>query len=91
MKMDPLTPETSTRICNHMNSDHKKAIISYAKHYGGLKKPSNALMVSISSKLMKLEVDGQLVEIHFDHTLTDSEDAHRTLIAMLQACSKSPQ
>jgi hypothetical protein len=34
---------------------------------------------------MRLEVDGAVVEIRFDHTLTDSEDAHRTLVAMLRS------
>jgi hypothetical protein len=30
-------------------------------------------------------VDGASVEVPFDHTLSDSEDAHRTLVAMLRA------
>jgi hypothetical protein len=34
---------------------------------------------------MQLEVDGQMVEVRFDHTLSDSDDAHRTLVAMLRA------
>jgi hypothetical protein len=34
---------------------------------------------------MRLEVDGTPVEVPFDHSLTDSEDAHRTLVAMLRA------
>ena len=37
---------------------------------------------------MELEVDGTSVSIAFDHTLTDSEDAHRTLVAMLRAMPK---
>jgi hypothetical protein len=34
---------------------------------------------------MQLEVDGQRVDVAFDHTLSDSDDAHRTLVAMLRA------
>jgi putative heme iron utilization protein len=34
---------------------------------------------------MELEVDGATVKIPFDHQLSDSEDAHRTLVAMLRA------
>jgi hypothetical protein len=34
---------------------------------------------------MELEVDGARMEVAFDHTLSDSEDAHRTLVAMLRA------
>jgi hypothetical protein len=30
-------------------------------------------------------VDGQMLEVRFDHTLSDSDDAHRTLVAMLRA------
>ena len=37
----------------------------------------------------ELEVDGDVLEIKFDHTLTDSEDAHHTLVAMLKAMPKS--
>jgi putative heme iron utilization protein len=34
---------------------------------------------------MELAVDGTTIQIDFDHALTDSEDAHRTLVAMLRA------
>jgi hypothetical protein len=30
-------------------------------------------------------VDGTPVEVPFDHSLQDSEDAHRTLVTMLRA------
>jgi len=38
---------------------------------------------------MQLEVDGAALEVPFDHTLSDSEDAHRTLVAMLRAMPQS--
>ena len=42
-------------------------------------------MVAVRPEAMQLEVDGRPVQVAFDHTLSDSEDAHRTLVAMLRA------
>jgi hypothetical protein len=42
-------------------------------------------MVAVKPHAMELEVDGAAVEVPFDHTLSDSDDAHRTLVAMLRA------
>jgi hypothetical protein len=42
-------------------------------------------MLAVEPQAMRLEVDGAPVEVPFDHTLTDSEDAHRTLVAMLRS------
>jgi len=39
----------------------------------------------VGPEAMELEVDGQPVVVPFDHPLSDSEDAHRTLVAMLRA------
>ena len=85
MAADPLTDAVSARICKHMNDDHAEAVLAYAKHYGGVSTPSTARMVAVTAAAMELEVDGQPVRIGFDHTLSDSEDAHRTLVAMLRA------
>ena len=88
MPADPLTDAVSTRICKHMNDDHAEAVLAYAKHYGGVSNPAAARMLSVKSETMELEVDGASVSIAFDHTLTDSEDAHRTLVAMLREMRK---
>jgi putative heme iron utilization protein len=42
-------------------------------------------MLAVEAEAMRLEVDGQLLQVPFDHSLSDSEDAHRTLVAMLRA------
>jgi hypothetical protein len=42
-------------------------------------------MVAVAPQAMTLEVDGAPVEVPFDPWLTDSEDAHRTLVAMLRS------
>ena len=85
MAADPLTPAVSDRICKHMNDDHVEAVLAYARHYGGIEAPQAARMVAVRPEAMQLEVDGRPVQVAFDHTLSDSEDAHRTLVAMLRA------
>jgi len=88
MPADPLTESVSARICRDMNDDHAEAVIAYAKHYGGVDSAESARMVAVRPEAMELEVDGSSLKIAFDHTLTDSEDAHQTLVAMLRAMPK---
>jgi putative heme iron utilization protein len=85
MAADPLTAAVSERICKHMNDDHAEAVLAYARHYGGVEAPQQARMVVVRPDAMELDVDGQRVDVAFDHPLSDSEDAHRTLVAMLRA------
>ena len=85
MAADPLTSAVSDRICKHMNDDHAEAVLAYARHYGGVEAPQQARMVAVRPEAMELEVDGDRLSVAFDHTLSDSEDAHRTLVAMLRA------
>jgi putative heme iron utilization protein len=85
MAADPLTSAVSERICKHMNDDHAEAVLAYARHYGGVEAPQQARMVVVRPDAMELDVDGQRVDVAFDHPLSDSEDAHRTLVAMLRA------
>jgi len=68
-----------------MNDDHAEAVLAYARHYGGRQEAQSARMLAVAPELMRLEVDGSELEIRFDHTLQDSEDAHRTLVAMLRS------
>ena len=85
MTADPLTPAVSERICRHMNDDHGDAVLQYALHYGGVSAANIATMTAVNADAMSLEVDGKPLRIPFDHTLTDSDDAHRTMVAMLRA------
>ena len=89
MAADPLTPAVSDRICKHMNDDHGEAVVAYARHYGGMASAQSARMLAITAEAMELEVDGQPLRVAFDHNLSDSEDAHRTLVAMLRAMPPS--
>ena len=85
MSNDPLTSAVSARICNHMNEDHKQAVIAYAKYYGDIKNVRNAKMVEINERSMKLDVDGKNIDIPFETPLTGSEDAHKTLVSMIRS------
>ena len=89
MSSEPLTQETSTRICKHMNADHKEALNNYAKHYGGIKECQEVIMTDLTTKFIELEVDNQIIQINFDHTLKDSKDAHTTLVKMLKSIPQS--
>lgn len=84
MAADPLTAAVGERICRHMNKDHSEAVLTYARHYGGVPAPVNARMLRLEADGMDLEVDGATVRITFDHVLSDSDDAHQTLVAMLR-------
>lgn len=88
MSNDPLSKAVSERICKHMNDDHSEAVLAYAKHYGGVSDPQTAQMIEVRPDAMELEVDGKRLSINFEHTLTDSEDAHKTLVAMLKNMPK---
>ena len=90
MATDPLTPAVSDRICKHMNDDHAEAVLAYARHYGGAHEACSARMLAVVPEAMRLEVDGAVLEVPFDHTLTDSDDAHRTLVAMLRSLPGNP-
>lgn len=71
-----------------MNDDHADAVVIYAKVFGGVTDASAAEMLSIDAQGMDLtaQVNGETVpvRIQFDHVLTDAEDAHQTLIAMVK-------
>jgi putative heme iron utilization protein len=85
MANDPLTEAVSARICRHMNKDHAEAVLAYARHYGGAVEARSARMLRVNPEDMELDVDGATVRVCFDHVLSDSDDAHRTLVAMLKA------
>ena len=85
MNPEPINQESSTRICDHMNKDHKDAINAYAKYYGKIKTFKSAKMISLSPVSIQLQIDDQKLEIKFDHILQDCSDAHKTLIRMIKA------
>ena len=88
MKNEAITSSVSKRICDHMNKDHVNSLLAYAKFYAGIKNPIEVKMLSIDQHLMNLDVDGEKIQIKFDHILKDSTDAHQTLVAMLNQLSQ---
>ncbi len=89
MNSEPINQESSTRICNHMNKDHKEAVNAYAKYYGKNKTFKSAKMIRLSPESIQLKIDDQMLEIKFDHILEDCSDAHKTLVRMIKAIPKS--
>ena len=89
MNSEPITQKSSTRICNHMNKDHKDAINAYAKYYGKIKTFKSAKMISLSPESIQLKIDDHRLEIEFDHVLQDCSDAHKTLVKMIKAIPAS--
>ena len=85
MNSEPITQDSSTRICNHMNQDHQDAINAYAKYYGKIKTFKSAKMISLCPESIQLEIDQRILEIKFDHILQDCSDAHKTLVQMIKA------
>ena len=71
---EPITPESSQRICNHMNDDHPDAIDSYVKNYG-----TDAKMVRLTPTAMEISI-----MVPFDHVLQDCSDAKKTLVSMIK-------
>ena len=89
MNHEPITTESSTRICNHMNKDHQDAVNAYAKYYGKIKTFSSAKMITLSPESIHLQIDDQTIEIKLDHILQDCSDAHQTLVKMIKAIPSS--
>ncbi len=85
MSSEPITQDSSRRICNHMNKDHQDAVNAYAKYYGKIKTFRSAKMITLSPELIQLKIDNQTVDIKFDHILQDCSDAHKTLVKMIKA------
>jgi putative heme iron utilization protein len=85
---DPITPEVSQRICTHMNDDHAEAVLMYAQVYGQAEDATAATMKSIDPEGMDLNVmlgeEATTIRVPFERSLTDSEDAHQVLIAMVR-------
>tara|TARA_B100000700_G_scaffold63574_1_gene70124 strand:- start:320 stop:604 length:285 start_codon:yes stop_codon:yes gene_type:complete len=91
MSQELLNKNVIERICKHMNADHKDALIKYAKHYAGIVTLKEVIMTTLTKTYLELEVDKKVVHINFDHTLENSEDAHKTLVSMLKSIPKGTE
>ena len=89
MNSEPITKDSSARICNHMNEDHQDAVNAYAKYYGKIKTFRSAKMINLSPQSIQLKIDEQTIDIKFDHRLQDCSDAHQTLVKMIRAIPRN--
>tara|TARA_B100000214_G_C23904922_1_gene598360 strand:+ start:764 stop:1036 length:273 start_codon:yes stop_codon:yes gene_type:complete len=80
-----INQDISKRICSHMNKDHEAAVRKYATHYGGQTNYEKTKMTLITNKYMEIDVDGKIIQIKFDKTLSDSNDAHKVLVQMIKS------
>ena len=60
MNSEPITQESSTRICNHMNKDHQEAVNAYAKYYGKIRTFKSAKMIGLTPESIQLKIDEQI-------------------------------
>ena len=71
-----------------MNDDHAEAVLIYAQKFGNTPEATAAVMDAIEPEGMDLtaQVNGVAtpVRVPFERPLTDSEDAHHTLIDMIK-------
>ena len=89
---ETITTAVSDRICKHMNQDHGDALVLYAEFFGKVSNIKSAKMLSIDHQAMYLGLDDrsdQPLKIEFDHSLKDAQDAHHTLVNMLQEARKN--
>lgn len=90
--MAELTEESIAAIVAHMNEDHAESVIDYARHYGDLEVVDSATLRSFDDEGMTIVAlsngEKQVLSVDFDHTLTDTDDARDTLIAMARKSAK---
>ena len=77
-----ISEQTSRRICDHMNKDHKDAIHNYLKNYTDIRTFQEAELSEITSKFMKIKYDGKFTEIAFPKEISEQE-IKSTLVAMI--------
>ncbi|MBH64687.1 MAG: heme iron utilization protein [Alphaproteobacteria bacterium] len=85
-----ITEEDKYRIIDHMNADHADACLLYVQHYGGRTDALAAVLVDVQEHQMLLDAelsDGnrEQIVVPFAAPVRSSEDAHQTLVAMVQA------
>ena len=81
--MKIVSKETSKRVCDHMNNDHKDSVNKYLIHYGKIKRFKNAYMEEINNSYIKINYDGHSVIIKFKNEISE-EEIHSTLVSMIK-------
>ena len=81
--MKSISPNTSNRVCKHMNKDHLDSVHKYLIHYGNISNFKEAYLVEISSKFMKINYDGNTAIINFKNEISEDE-IHSKLVSMIR-------
>tara|TARA_B100000900_G_C20503218_1_gene684696 strand:- start:17 stop:271 length:255 start_codon:yes stop_codon:yes gene_type:complete len=81
--MKIINPETSKRVCDHMNKDHTDSVHKYLIHYGKILNFNQAYMEEINNKFMKINYDGKIAIINFKKEISEDE-IHSTLVSMIK-------
>jgi len=80
----PFTPEEETRIINHMNEDHQKAMRHYLRAYRKMEieETDSVKMAGIDSEGFDLRFNKQIVHFEFDESISNTKEARTVLVAM---------
>ena len=81
--MKIISPETSKRVCDHMNKDHLESIHKYLIHYGKISSFNDAYMEEINNSYIKINYDGKSSIIYFKNEISE-EEIHSTLVSMIK-------
>jgi hypothetical protein len=74
-------PEIETLMLEHMNRDHRAALLAYCRHACGVE-PRTAEMVGIDCDGFDIRADDQLVRVRFEHMITTGAQARAALVAL---------
>ena len=86
--MKKISPETSRRVCAHMNKDHKESIYTYLKHYAKISNFTKATMIDINNKSIIIKYDDKEASINFKKEISE-EEIHDTLVDMIKSIKQN--
>jgi hypothetical protein len=77
-------PALETSVLEHMNRDHRDALLAYCRHARGIA-PQQAEMIAIDCDGFDVRSDGQLLRFRFEQTITTGPQARAALAALARA------
>lgn len=88
-------PAHRDRILSHMNEDHADAVLSYARHFGGIADATAARLENLDRNGMDISVTlagrEQAIRVAYPAPLAAPSDAHDVLVDMaMKAAAASP-
>lgn len=77
-------PELETSVLEHMNRDHRDALLVYCRHAHGMA-PQQAEMIGIDCDGFDVRSDSQLLRFRFEQSITTGAQARAALAAQARA------